>query len=117
MSVLDNVSNVRFDYSTAAAGAIAETLTRGGRWWLMGIRLHLSGAAPVENFTVAIASGSGVVHNTVLSVTAMNTLTDLVLTFGDGTNGVLMEDGDSVTVAFPNGNNVTWGLELISAGA
>ena len=116
MTVLDNVSSVRFDYSTGAA-AIAETLVRAGRWWLIGIRLHLSGAAAVEDFIVTVASGEAAVHNTVLSTTAMNGLLDLVLTFGDGTTGVLMEDGDSVTIDFANGNNVTWGLELISAGA
>ncbi len=116
MNILDNISSVKFDRSTGAA-ALAETLTRGSKWWLIGLRLHLSGAAAVEDLTVTIASGVSAVYNIVLSTTAMNGLTDVPLTFGDGTNGVLIDSGESVVVAFPNGNNVTWGLELISAGA
>ena len=51
MNILDNISSVKFDRATAA-GVLAETLTRGGKWWLIGLRLHLSGAAAVEDLTV-----------------------------------------------------------------
>jgi len=110
-----NESNVRFHYATGGAGvAMAEAVTSDELWRLMHVRLHLSGASGAENFTVQIASAQAAVHDTRLSIVAMNALTESVIDFGDGSDGIILHEDDVVNFIYANATaQISWGLEVI----
>ena len=112
--VIDNESNVKFQYATGAEGvAMAETVTSTETWRLMQVRLHLSGASGVEDFTVQINSATAAVHDTVLLVVPMNGLSDTTFMFGDGSDGQILDKADVVDFVYPNATaQITWGLEV-----
>ena len=112
--VIDNESNVKFEYFTGAEGvAMAEQITSTEKWRLMQVRLHLSGASGVEDFTVQIDSDTGGVYDTVLLVRAMNGLTDYTFMFGDGSDGQILHKNDIVDFTYPNATaQIVWGLEV-----
>ena len=109
-----NESNVRFHYATGGPGvAMAESVTSDELWRLMQVRLHLSGASGVENFTVQIDSASGAVYDCVLLTVAMNGLTDTTFMFGDGSDGQILHEDDVVDFVYPNATaQISWGLEV-----
>lgn len=75
---------------------------------LSEVRLHLSAASGVQNFTVTVNSDEGSEYDAVLSSTAMNSLTDKYLTDKNIIRAV-----DHVTFALANAAGLTWGLEVI----
>jgi len=75
---------------------------------IVEIRLHLSAASGVQNFTADIGSNDGAEYNCNLSTTAMNGLADKYLQPGNIIRAV-----DHLTLTFPNALALTWGVEVI----
>jgi hypothetical protein len=79
---------------------------------LVEVRLHLSAASGVQNFTVTVGSNKGTEYDAVLSSTAMNGLTDKYIQQSNIIRAV-----DHVTFALLNAAALTWGLEMIYRSA
>lgn len=79
---------------------------------IMEVRLHLSAASGVQNFTVTVGSNDGTEYNAVLSTTAMNGLADKYLTDWN-----IIRARDHITFALANATALTWGVEMIYARA
>jgi len=114
-SVICNESDVRVEYFAGAEGvAMDETVSSTSDWRLMHVRLHLSGASGVEDFVVQIDSSTAAVHDTVLLTTAMNGLSNVTFSPGDGSDGIWLKEDDEVDFTYPNATaQISWGLEVI----
>jgi len=103
--------NALFSTATGAA-AISKTLAPGAKFRLLRIELHLS-AAPTtsENFTVDLDAGDGGAYDVNLHTEDLSagSITDLLLTFGEGYE---YEADDEIDIAYDNTDEGTYGLRI-----
>ena len=93
------------------AGAISGVqASPTGDWLLDEVRIHLQAASAAENFTVSIDAGRGYQWDAVLSVTAMNGLTDA--SYRPDTPRIGL-DGDEIAIAYLNSLGIEYGLVII----
>jgi hypothetical protein len=96
-------------FTPAGTETITITLNPATAFVLYEVRLHLSGAAAVENFTTTLDSGHGSYYDCVIDTVAMNGLVNVhriptrMLRFGPL---------DKLVFGWANGNAVTFGLEV-----
>ena len=107
MGASNNLVHVR----ATAAVALDATFTPSGEVELLSVRLHLSAAGgAVENFVIAVDSGTAANYDVVLSTTAMAAVQD-VTWIPDAPFHVAK--GDEVDFTYTNTNLRTYGLEYI----
>lgn len=109
------VMSIRQMYAKASAGAIAQTLsiqTMGTNYIeLISVRLHLSGAAGAGNLTITQNSALGSEYDTVILTQDISAVVDYYKTYQPGES--IFDNNDKLDFAWPNANNVTYGLEVL----
>lgn len=109
------VMSIRQMYATHTTGAIAQTLsiqTMGTNYIeLISIRLHLSGAAGAGNFIATQDSALGIEYDTVFLTQDISAVVDYYKTYQPGE--AIFDNNDKLNFAWPNANNVTYGLEVL----
>ena len=102
----------RFHTATAANGAISSTLTTGDLakgWQLESVKLHLSAAGGVGNFTITIDANAGSTYDVIIFTQDMTTATDVVWI---PERPIILRNGDKLLFAYTNANNRAYGLEV-----
>ena len=101
--------------NATGALAIATSYAPSAAFWLDAITLHLS-AAPTtsQDFTITLNASDGAAYDTLLYGLdlSLSSVTDLVYTPDDGP--LLCEAGDSIDVAWLNGDGRTFGLRIVA---
>ena len=101
--------------SSSGSGAISASYAPAAPFWLDAITLHLS-AAPTtsQDFTITLNANDGAAYDTLLYGLdlSLSSVTDLVYTPDDGP--LLCEAGDSIDVAWLNGDGRTFGLRIVA---
>lgn len=109
------IMSIRQMYATHTTGAIAQTLsiqTMGTNYIeLISVRLHLSGAAGVGNLTITQNSALGSEYDTVILKQDISAVVDYYKTYQPGE--AIFDNNDKLNFAWPNANNVTYGLEVL----
>lgn len=96
---------------TSAEAPIAEVFTASAPCEILEIRIHLSAAGGAGTFTITLDSLTGPIYDTLLSSTAMATVTDIWLT----NMGVYLAAGDALNFDWENVEQAerTVGIEVI----
>lgn len=103
---MTELANIQYQAFTGA-GAIAEALAPGVKFRLLRIEFHFS-AAPTtsEDLTVTLDAGDGSTYDTLQDTQdpSVDSLTDLILGYGDGYE---FEADDEVDIAYANSDTAT----------
>lgn len=107
-----------FEYYLSGAGALNESLDDSKDLHIKEVRLHLSGVATQEDFTISIDSGKGVEYDVKIFNYDMSedlegnagVVTDVVWR---PSSLVRVNDEDVVVFTWGNTDVLTWGLTLI----
>jgi len=103
--------NARKFYSTGVGAIAASAPAAPGGSRLNAVLLHLSAGGAVGNLTVKINSVKGVAYDTIFETKAMSAVADYYFI---PTNPVILENGDSIDIAYPaNAGGTTYGLQII----
>jgi hypothetical protein len=92
------------------AAAIAKTLAPGKKFYLHGIRVHLSAAGGAGNLTITMDAITGATYDTVVLTQDMTSVVDLAWI---PTHPMIFDAGDELDVAWANASTRTYGLEII----
>jgi len=78
---------------------------------IISVRLHLSGAGGANNFTMTQDSALGAAYDTLCYSQDMTLVTDIYYLYSPGE--AIFDNNDKIIFAWTNGNQVTWGLEIL----
>lgn len=99
---------MRTSRATNTTGAISLTIDPEIDFRLVAIKIHLSTVGGAGNLTITTDAIAGATYDAVLSLQDMTAISDYVYVPSDP---VPFSVGDKVVIAWPNANNVTYGVE------
>ena len=110
-----NVANAQVNLGDEIAretgsGAIAYSLLAESNIRIVGILLHLDAAASAEPLEVKLDSAAGAAYDTVLISQDMDGVSDINIT-----DGLIIPQGDSLSITFANTGSATYGLTVLYA--
>ena len=103
------MADIQIDRSTGS-GAMAETVSPGYGFELVGIYLHLSSASSTsEDFTISLDSTEGSAYDVLIYSKDMNGVQDVIW---EPDRAMHFIANDELDMAWTNTDSRTWGLEI-----